>query len=77
MEGNNYGRFHFNGRMDESPEYRFRETDAEWEALKHKIYAEAIPVIEKVEIWYMEDSPYRCCSYSIDCRYYVGIQQAI
>ncbi len=49
------------------------ETDAEWEVLKHKMYTQEaiVPLLKKVETWYMEDSPY-CCRYSIDCRYYVG-----
>ncbi len=67
MAGSVNGREWMNHRNTDS------ETDAEWEALKHKMYTQEaiVPLLKKVETWYMEDSPY-CCRYSIDCRYYVG-----
>lgn len=49
------------------------ETDAEWEALKHKMYTQEaiVPLLKKSKpgIWKIARI---CCRYSIDCRYYVG-----
>ena len=49
------------------------ETDAEWEALKHKMYTQEaiVPLLKKPETGYMEDSPYRCRD-SVDYQYHAG-----